>query len=218
MRIFLILIGILAGTAIAFGLNFIFVRKIENKGERIGMQVAAYIVFILLGFLFTSIISLRYTLDRFIDNRISDIELVLSRRFQNTNILEMTFDTSEIASLNNELQQSLNGINKGVGNIFERLVLDAFTSEITKYANAVDSGVNTLTAISNDDGTITIKTILFCIKDLALNTVSPYFFVLQIIILVVFFICIGIYIGVAVFLKKGGGIYNKSIVFGNNQS
>ena len=218
MSILLILVGILAGTAIAFGLKFLFVREIENKGHRIGMQVAAYIVFILLGVFISSIFSLRYALDKFIVNRINDMELVLSGRFPNTDILEMTFDISEIASLNNELQLSLSGIDADDDNIFERLVFDAFLGELTKYTDAVNSGVNTLTATSNDDGTITVKNLLLGIKDLALDTISPYFFVLQILILVVFFICLGIYIGVAVFLKKGGGIYNKSIVYGDNES
>ena len=217
MRVILIVMGILAGAAIAFGLNFLFVKKIENKSHRIGMQVVAYIVFTLFGFLFTSIFSLHYTLDRFIDNRINDMELVLSRKFPNTNILEMTFDASEIASLNNELQLALNGIEAGDKNMFERLVFDAFLSEITKYTDAFALGVNTLSTISNDDGTVTIKAILYGIKDLALNSVSPYFYVLQIVILVLFFICIGIYIGIAFYLKKGGGTYNKSIVYGDIQ-
>ena len=216
MRIILIVIGILAGAAIAFLLYYLLLRKIENKGQRIGMQITAYIMFILFAFLFTSIFSLRYTLDSFIDNRIYDIELVLSRRFPNTNILETTFNTSEIMSLNNELQQSLSDINTGNDNIFERIIFNAFLSEIIKYTNAIDSGVKILTGISNDDGTITIRTLLFGIKDLTLESVSPYFIILQIIIFVIFFICIGIFIGVSFYFKKGGGTYNKSVVYGNN--
>jgi hypothetical protein len=218
MRIILIIIGILAGIAIAFGLNFLLVKKIENKGYKIGMQITAYIVCIMLSFLFIAIFSLRYTLDKFIDNRINDMELVLSRKFPNTEFLEMTFDTSEIVSLNNELQQSLSGIDTDNDSIFERMVYDAFLSEITKYTNVVDYGVNTLASISNNDGTITIMALLLGIKKLALDTVSPYFFILQVIIMVVFFIFIGIFTGVSVYIKKGGGTYNKSIVYGNNQS
>ena len=217
MRIFLIVIGILAGAVIAFGLNYFFVKKIENKNHRIGMQITAYIVFILFGFLFTSIFSLRYTLNKFIENRINDIEIVLSNKFPNTNILEMAFDIKEITSLNNELQQSIRIIDVNDDNIFEKIVFDAFLNEITKYTNAVDSGVKTLTEISNYDGKITIKTFLFSIKDLALDAAAPYFNILQIIILVVFIICIGIFIGVSFYLKKGGSTYNKSIVYGNNQ-
>ena len=217
MRVFIIIIGIIAGAVISFGLNFILVRKLENKGHRIGMQVAAYIVFIILGFLFTSIFSLHYTLDRFIDNRINYLELILSKRFQNTNILDMTIETNDIASLNYELQLAVNGIDVSKDNIFERLIFDAFLTEISKYTNVIDSGVAVLSEISNDDGTITLKNLLFGIKILALDTVSPYFFVLQILILFVFFICLGIYIGVAIYFKKGGSIYNKSIVYGDVQ-
>jgi hypothetical protein len=217
MRVLFVLSGAAAGAVIAFILNKFLTGKIENKSQRIGLQISAYVVFMLLGFIFSSIFSLRYFLDRFIDNRINAIEVALSRRFPNTNIMEISFNTSELKSLNDELQQSIRSIDTSDDSLFEKMFFDAFISEITKYTNAVNSGVNILTAISNDDGTVTIKAVFYGIKDLALDTVSPYFFVLQIAILIVLIICIGIYCGIAIYLKKGGGIYNKSIVYGDNQ-
>lgn len=217
MRVLFVLLGAIAGVVIAFILNIILTGKIENKGQRISLQISAYIVFIILGFLFTSIFSLRYFLDRFINNRISAIENTLSRNFPNTNFLEISLNTSEIISLNNEIQQSIRSIDTSNDGLFEKMLFDAFINQITKYTNAVESGVNTLEAISNDDGTVTIKTILYGIKGLALDTFLPYFYILQIVISVVLIICIGIYCGIVLYIKKGGGIYNKSIVYGDDQ-
>jgi len=217
MKGLFVLLGALAGAIIAFILNKFLTDKIENKSQKIGLQISAYIVFILLGFIFSSIFSLRYFLDKFIDNRINAIEITLSRRFPSTNIMEISLNTSEIISLNYELQQSIRSIDTSDDSLFEKMFFDVFINKITKYTNAVDSGVNTLAEISNDDGTVTIKTILNSIKALALDAISPYFFIIQLIIFIVLIICIGIYCGIVIYIKKGGGIYNKSIVYGDNQ-
>jgi len=220
MRILLIMLGFIAGTAIAWGLNKLLAGKIENKNQRIGLQVAAYIVFILLGFAFTSIFSLRIVLDTFIDNRIQAMEVSLSKMFPNSNILETSIDTNELVSINEQIQQSINDIDTGNDSFFERLVFDAFMGKLSNYINAVDTGVSTLSDMGDDDGSVTIKTILYNLKDMALDTASPYFVTIQIIILILFFISIGIYVGIVVYIKKGGAMYNKSIVFGdiNDQS
>jgi len=215
MRITIILSGVIAGAAVAWVLNKFLSEKIENKSYRIGLQVAAYIVFILLGFAFTSIFSLRIVLDKFIDNRIQAMEVSLSRRFPNSNILEASLNTGELVSLNNQIQQSINDIDTKNDSFFERLVFDAFMGKFSNYINAVDTGVNALSNMSNDDGSVTIKTILYNLKDAALKAVSPYFVFMQIVVLVLFLIFIGIYAAIAVYIKKGGAMYNKSIVFGD---
>jgi hypothetical protein len=215
MRVLLIILGIVAGTAIAWILNKLFPIKLENKGQRIGIQAATYIVFALLGLAFTSIFSLRLVLDKFIVNRIQAMEISLSKMFPNTNIMERDFDTTELVSLNDQIQQSIKDINTSNDSFFESLVFDAFIGKFSSYINAVDSGVTTLSAMSNDDGTVTIKTILYNLKDIALDTVSPYFIVGQIIILILLFVFIGIYIGIVTYIKKGDSLYNKSIVYGD---
>jgi len=214
MRVLLIVLGVIAGAATAWILNKLLAGKIENKNQRIGLQVAAYIVFILLGFAFTSIFSLRITLDKFIVNRIQAMEVSLSRMFPNSNILEVRFDTSELVSINDQIQQSISDIDTKSDGFFERLVFNAFIGKLSSYINAVDTGVSTLSNMS-DDGSVTIKTILYNLKDIALDTASPYFIAIQIAILILFFIFIGIYVGIVLYIKKGGTMYNKSIVFGN---
>jgi len=214
MRILLTLSGIIAGAAIAWALNKFIPNKLENKSQRIGLQVAAYVVFILLGFAFMSIFSLRIVLDKFITGRLQIIEINLSRMFPNSNILETNFDTDGLVSINNQIQRSINDIKTNNDSYFEKLVYDAFITKLSYYTNAVDSGVITLAQMSNADGTITLKTILYNLKDIALNTVSPYFKVLQILILILFFVFIGIYFGIILYIKKGGALYNKSIVYG----
>jgi len=216
MRVFLIIVGIVAGAAIAWILNKLFPLKLENKGQKIGLQIAVYIVFILLGFGFTSFFSLRLVLDKFIVNRIQAMELTLATKFPNSNIMELTFNTNELVSLNNQLQQSVNGIDTSNDSFFERLAFDTFMGKLSDYIKAVDSGVNTLAAMSNDDGTVTVNTILYNLKDIALDAVSPYFRVGQIIILVLLVIAVGVYFGIFIYVKKGGSLYNKSIVFGDD--
>jgi len=215
MRVFLIVLGIIGGAAIAWVLNKLFPLKLENKSQKIGLQIAVYIVFILLGFAFTSMFSLRLVLDKFIVIRIQAMEVSLSNMFPNTNILETSLDTKDLVSLNSKIQQSINDINTSSDSFFERLAFDAFMGKLSGYINAVDSGVTTLAAMSNDDGTVTINTILYNLKDMALDTVSPYFIVGQIIILILLLVFIGIYVGIVIYIKKGGSLYNKSIVYGD---
>jgi len=214
MRTSIIILGIAAGAAVAWVLNTFLSRKIENKSHRIGLQVAAYIVFVLLGFLFTSIFSLRIVLDTFIDNRIQAMEASLSKRFPNSNILEETLDTAELVSLNEKIQQSLSDIDTEGDGFLKRLVFDAFIGKLTSYISAVDSGVAAVSNMSDDDGSVTVKALLYNFKDMGLDAASPYFAGLQIVILVLFVIAIGIYVGIVVYINKGGAMYNKSIVYG----
>jgi len=218
MRGLIIILGIIAGTAIAWVLSKFLLGKIENKSQRIGLQVSAYIVFILLGFAFTSIFSLRIVLDKFLDNRLQAIEVSLDKTFPNMNLLETRLDTGELVSINDKIQQSVNNIDTKNDSFFERLVFSALMGKLSGSINAVGTGVNALSEMSDDDGSLTVKTLLYNLKDSALETVSPFFVVLQIVLLVVFFIAIGIYAGIAVYIKKGGAMYNKSIVFGENDN
>jgi len=47
MRTYIILLGLIAGATTAWFINKLLSGKIKEKGQRIGIQVAAYIVFIL---------------------------------------------------------------------------------------------------------------------------------------------------------------------------
>jgi len=217
MRVLLIILGVIIGAAVAWVLiKFFPVKKLENKGQEIGLKIGVYAAFILLGFAFTSIFSLRFVLDKFIVNRIQAMEADLSKMFPNTNILETSIDTKDLVSMNNQIQQSINDINTSADSFFERLAFDAFIGKLSGYIHAVDSGVTSLASISNEDGTVTIKTILYSLKDMALDAVSPYFKAGQIIILILFLIAVGVYFGIYFYIKKGGAFYNKSIVYGDD--
>jgi hypothetical protein len=211
-----ILLGVITGTAIALFLSILLAGKTEKKDRRIGLQVSAYIVFILFGLAFTSLFSLRTVLDKFIFNRIQDMEAGLSRMFPDSNILETSINTNELVSMNNQIQQSINDINTSNDGFLEKLVYKVFIYKLSNYIKTVDSGVNTLAAMNKDNGIVTVKDILYNFKDIALDTISPFFTVLQIILLILFIITLGIYLGIIINIKKRRSLYNKSIVYGDN--
>jgi hypothetical protein len=215
MTFLFILLGIISGVAIAYLLNKIFADKIEDKTHRIGLKVTSYIVCIILSILFSAIGSLRAILDGFIDNRIEFVEIKLGEVFPNSNILDTSIDTNELTLVVGELQKAVKDIDTGNDGFFERLIFNAFMNKLNGYVNAVEKGANTVIIMSDENGLVTIKSILFNLKDTALDTVSPYFIFGQIVIVVLLLIFFGIFAGVVLFLKKGGAIYNDSIVFGD---
>ena len=214
MKVMFIMLGIIVGTAIAWILNKLLAVKVEEKRQKLGLQITAYIICILLGSCFTFIFSLRTILDGFIDTRINTIEISLSRMFPNSNILDINLDTNELVLINTQLQQSINDIDKSNDDFFEKLIFDAFINGFSDYINALNTGVNTLAMMSDASGMVTMRSILYNLKNIALNAVEPYFIIGNIIITILLIIFIGIYIGIVNFLKKGGAMYNKSIVFG----
>jgi len=216
MIFLMVLIGIIVGAAIAWTINKILASKIEEKGKRIGLQVSAYIVCILLGVGFTSIFSLRAILDSFVDNRINAIEITLSRTFPNMDLFETSFNANELVSFNTQLQQLINDIDTSNDSFLERLVFSAFLGRISDHINALDTGVNTVVMVSDASGMVTIKSVLLNFKGVALNTIEPYFVFGQILIIILLFAFIGIYVGIIIFYKKGSVMYNKSMVFGDN--
>ena len=218
MRVFLFIVCAIAGAVIAWGLNRFFEPKIKDKFQekryKILLISAVYTVFIVLGLFFAAITSARYLLDAFLINRIAYIETTLSRTFPNTNIMEMTIDSNELKSFTGEFSKLSSGINTSDDSFFEKLVYDAFTSKLNVYIRQVEQGVNLATAHADESGLITVKSVLFNIKDAALDAISPYVKFVQILIVIIAFICVGIYHGIVVFVQKGGAMYNKSLVFG----
>jgi hypothetical protein len=206
--------AIVVGGLIAWLLNKLLASKIENKGYRIGLNVVSYIVCIVLGITFAVIGSLRVVLDTFATNRMEFMERKLVETFPNSDIMGKNIDTSELASIVDELKQTMNGVNTSGDSYLESLIYDAFTNKLSAYVQAAESGVNTIASARDENGMVTVKSVLYNVKDTALDTVEPYFKFGQIAILILLVIFIGIYAGVAAYLKKGGAKYNKSIVFG----
>jgi hypothetical protein len=215
MSVLLVLLGIIGGAAIAYFLNKFFANKIEDKGYRIGLKITSYIVCIVLSMIFTVIGSLRTILNTFIEDRIMFIEIELAEVFPNSNILETSIDANELTSVVEELQQMVDNIDTSSDGYFESVIFDAFLGELTGYVYAAENGINTIAMMGDENGSVSIKSILYNLKDMALKTISPYFVFGQIGILILLFVYIGIYAGIVAFLKKGGAMYNKSIVFGD---
>ena len=216
MRILFIILGVIAGAFIALILNKLLADKIENKNHKLALKISAHFVFCLLGLLYVSVGSLKPALNKFIDGRISAIELTLNKNFPNTKIMEININTNEFVEVSRQLQQSLKDIDKSGDGFFERLVFDAFIAKLTPYITAVDGGINAVAMMSNEQGNVTIKSVLLNLKGMALDAISPYFIIFNILIIIILFIFIGVYLGIAIHLKKGGAMYNKSIVFGDN--
>ena len=215
MNILFIVLGIIIGTAIAWILNKIFAGKIADKNQRIGLKTASYIVCIILCITFAVFGSLRIILNNFLENRIAYIEVELTDLFPDSNILEMTIDTDELASVVDEVQQTVNNINTSADSFFEKLVFGAFLHKLTGYVYTAEDSINSIKTMRNENGLVTVKSVLYGLKDMTLETISPYFIFGQIGALILLAVYIGIYAGIVVYIKKGGVMYNKSIVFGD---
>ncbi|MDR2481914.1 MAG: hypothetical protein LBD07_06490, partial [Spirochaetaceae bacterium] len=207
--------GIISGTAIAFILNKLLADKVKDKTHRIGLKAVSYIICGILGMVFAVIGSLRPILDTFMQDRIALIEVKFAQLFPDSNVLEMTIDAGELTSTIEELRQTIDNINTNDDSFLEKVIYNAFLNKLMVYVNAAGDGINTLNNLSNENGLVTVKSVLYGLKDMALETVSPYFIFGQIGMLVLLLIFIGIYTGVAVYFIKGGAMYNKSIVFGD---
>jgi hypothetical protein len=213
MKVFLIIIGMAIGGAIAWLLNKRFADKIEDKTHRLIMKIAAYVVFILLGLLFGSVSSLKPALNKFLDNRIAFLENTLNKNFPGTNLLETNINTDEFIKYSNQIQQSLTNVNTSDDSMFEKMVYNALIAKISPYINAVESGANTMATMTNEHGIVTIKSVLLGFKKSAIDAISPYFIVFNILILLAFLIAVGAYCGIVHFIRKGAS--EKGVVFGD---
>jgi hypothetical protein len=209
------ILGVIAGAAIAYLLNKMFVEKAGNKGLRIGLKITSYILCIILGLAFTVFGSLRTMLNAFIDGRISYIEIKLNDAFPDKNLLNTGIDKKEFAPIVDELQKIVNNVGASGNNYFEKLVFDAIVNKLTNYVNMVENGVTTAIIPSDENGLITIKSVLYNLKDMVLKKISIYFILGQIAAIILVLVYTGILAGVIFFLKRGGALYNKSIVYGD---
>jgi hypothetical protein len=128
-----------------------------------------------LGIAFAVICSLRTILDNFIEDQIESVEIKLTEVFPNSNILETTIDTNELASIVTELRQTVNDIDTSGDGYLERLIFNAFLNKLTDYVYATENGVNTIAMMGDKNGVVTIKSILYNLKDRTLETIAPYF-------------------------------------------
>jgi hypothetical protein len=211
MKTLFVILGIIAGIIIAWILNRLLAGKIEDKGRRIGLKITSYIVCIILALGFVSIGSLRITLVNFVENRMETVEILISKIPPELNIPEITIDTNKFVSMSDEVEQIIKGLETYNDTFIEKLIYNAFLKKYFKYVYAVKNGMDTIAAMSDDNGMVTINSILYYLKGLWLNTISKYCLYGQTGILFLLLV----YIGILVFLTKGGTMYNKAIVFGD---
>jgi succinate dehydrogenase hydrophobic anchor subunit len=208
------IIAVIAAGGIAFLLNKIFTQKIENRRQRLGLQVAAYIGCFLLAILFVLFGSLKTILNNVIDEKITYVEQELNRLVPDANILETNIDTAELVSVFNGLHNIIESDSEKHGYL-ETAVLNIFVGKIKDYVYLAENQVTGLAKIADENGFVTIKSVLFHIKEQCLDGLSPVFALFQTITDILLVIYIIVYICIAVYFKKGGGSYNKSIVFGD---
>jgi len=202
MTVFFGILFLCAGAAVAFLLNKLFANKIENKKQRLALKAASYVLFISFSLPFALDMTIKQFLDKFIDNRIYAFELALNKNFPNTRVMEININTKEFTAMSGKLRQSLKDVEASSDGFFEKMAFDAFMSMLMPYVNAADSGVNAMAAKGGKQGNITMKSVLLNLKEVALNKVSRYFVIFEIFMVIIFFVCICVYIGVAIFLRK----------------
>jgi hypothetical protein len=208
-------LGIIAGIVIAWILNKLLAAKVEDKNHRIGLKAAAYIVCVILGIAFAAIGSLRATMDNFIEGRIEFIEAELTELFPDSNLPGTGIDAGELSAAAGKLQRVMDAIDTRGDGFFESLIYTVFLKKYAGYVYAATNGITNLSMMGNENGLVTLRSVLYSLKDAAVKTITPYFIFGHIGILVLLLVYIGIYGGIVIFLKKGGALYNKSMVFGD---
>lgn len=212
---FLIINGIMAGIAIETFVNFVIVKNIEKKQKAV-MRIVSYVVCILLGISFSFFGTLRNALDNFLNENISYIENSINELSPDYDILNAGIDTTDISNTLIELQSIIENKNEisGENNFFLALIVDIFIKNIKNHINAAQSYIEIAEGFSEIDGKITVKSILLTIKEETLNIVSPYLKIGQCITVFLFSVYAVTYMCLVSYFKKGGALYNKSIVFG----
>jgi hypothetical protein len=218
MSVLSIVLAIIIGVIAAFLVNLIIVRNIE-KTQRIPMQVISYFVCILLclGFFFFN--SLRNILDTFVESKIDYVELKLEELFPGTDVMNATVDTSAFSETLAELDDVLSEQTVNTENYFETLVYNMFIFKIQNYTDyyikSTENILNRLNGVTNKNNEVSMRVLLSAIKEEALDTVIPYLAIGKFAIIFLFVVYIIVYVCLVIYFKKGGTLYNKSLVFGD---
>jgi len=198
-----ILFGIILGAIIAWLLNKFIADKIENKDSKIAVNASAYIVLVILGLFFGLVCSIKPSLNNYLIGKIDTLEIAISKYFPDKQVMEYSINAHEYTEDIIQLQQSIREINRDSESFFEKIVYNAFIERVNKFIDDANRGINTLSsAIGNNQGDVTLKAILYYLKDLALKKITPFivFFIILIITGVIIFI--SIYLCICHFLKK----------------
>lgn len=199
MIFFIILIAL----TVTLLLNFIFLRKIENKTYKICMGALNIILSLAFVILFTAVGIVKNHLNSFIDSGIKHLEIEVDEIYPGA--LEKQMSTQEIKNI---LEESLN--KKEVDGI-EALAENIIKARIQKYTS---SALKTIKAVERQEDRLSVKDALISIKELSIETASPYFKILQIALFVLYVALIIISILLSIHFANDKDSENKGIVFG----
>ncbi len=199
MIFFIILIAL----TVTLLLNFIFLKKIENKTYKICMGALNIILSLAFVILFTVVGIVKNHLNSFIDSGIKHLEIEVDGIYPGA--LEKQMSTQEIKNI---LEESLN--KKEVDGI-EALAENIIKARIQKYTS---SALKTIKAVERQEDRLSVKDALISIKELSIETASPYFKILQIALFVLYVALIIISILLSIHFANDKDSENKGIVFG----
>jgi hypothetical protein len=202
IMIIYIIIGIIAGIIFAWLLNKLFANKIEKAIPRISMKAIAYIFFIIIGVSLAMVNSVKPGLDKFLNNQVNNIETTINRHFPDQNMWDIHLNTIEFLGVASDLQQITNNLITKQEGFFKKKVLISFVNSISPYLNVAFDEDDNIQSLDGIDINTSLKTVLSNAKDIALDNISPYITLFNILILILFVIITAAYISIAVVLKK----------------
>ena len=142
-------------------------------------------------------------LNSFIDSGISQLESRVNEIYPGA--LEKQMSTEEIKNI---LEESLE--KKDVDGI-EALAENVIKTRIEKYTSIT---LRTINVLERENNKLSVKDALISIKELSINTISPYFKIIYILLFVLYFVFIIISIFITIHLSKDKNSTNEGIIFG----
>ena len=208
----LIFVGLVIGVFIAWVMNRFMASKVKNKGMKYGLVATAYIVCIILSVSFIAIGILHSTISKFMTNRMVDIEVAFSIITPGWNLFETNINTNNIAIVTDEVQKVFDYVDTSNDTIIQKIAYGIFLRRMAIYVRTAFSSAETMIKLSDEEGNVSVKTLFYHLKDRTLDLIELYTNIGRAGMILLFLIFIAIYVGIFVYLKKGGEEYNKSIV------
>ncbi len=199
----MIVLSVIIVFFISILLNFLFVKKLENKTNRICMRVLNVLLSLVFIILFISVEIINRHLNSFIDLGIVQLEKKVDEIYPG--VLQKQMNTEEIKNL---LEKSLE---KNEVNGVQALADNIIKTKIENYALVT---LKTINVLERDNNKLSVKDALLSIKELSVNSVSPYFKVVKVILFVLYLILPLLSVLLTFYLSKDKDLKNDGIVFG----
>lgn len=199
----MIVLSVIIVFVISILLNFLFVKKLENKTNRICMRVLNVFLSLVFIILSISVEIINRHLNSFIDLGIVQLEKKVDEIYPG--VLQKQMNTEEIKNL---LEKSLE---KNEVNGVQALADNIIKTKIENYALIT---LKTINVLERDNNKLSVKDALLSIKELSVNSVSPYFKVVKVILFVLYLILALLSVLLTFYLSKDKDLKNDGIVFG----